>query len=126
MDYRLGYARVSTHAQDPQLQLDALTAARADRISVDHTSGVATRRPELDRLLDNARPGDTVVIWRPDRLGRSMKHLLDLIEDLEQRNIALVSLNEQIDSTSHLLAALAAFERDLRADRPASDPSRAA
>jgi DNA invertase Pin-like site-specific DNA recombinase len=124
MNYRLGYARVSTHAQDPQLQLDALNAAGVDRLYVDHISGVATRRPELDRLLDNARPGDTIVIWRLDRLGRSMKHLLDLIEDLERRNIALVSLNEQIDTTSangrlilRLLAALAAFERDLLAER---------
>ncbi len=124
MNYRLGYARVSTHAQDPQLQLDALTAAGVDRIFVDHISGVATRRPELDRLLDHARPGDTIVVWRLDRLGRSMKHLLALIEDLEHRDIALVSLNEQIDTTSangrlilRLLAALAAFERDLLAER---------
>jgi DNA invertase Pin-like site-specific DNA recombinase len=124
MNYRLGYARVSTHAQDPQLQLDALKVAGVDRLYVDHVSGVATRRPELDRLLDNARPGDTIVIWRLDRLGRSMKHLLDLIEDLELRNIALVSLNEQIDTTSangrlilRLMAALAAFERDLLAER---------
>jgi DNA invertase Pin-like site-specific DNA recombinase len=64
MNYRLGYARVSTHAQDPQLQLDALTAAGVDRIYIDHISGVATRRPDLDRLLDSARPGDAIVIWR--------------------------------------------------------------
>lgn len=121
---RLGYARVSTSAQDPQLQLDALATAAADRTYVDHISGVATRRPELDKLLDHARPGDTIVIWRLDRLGRSMKHLLELIEDLETRGINLVSLNEQIDTTSangrlilRLLASLAAFERDLLSER---------
>ncbi|MGB7963849.1 MAG: recombinase family protein [Propionicimonas sp.] len=121
---RLGYARTSTTAQDPQLQLDALNAAGVDRIYVDQVSGVATRRPELDKLLDNARTGDTIVIWRLDRLGRSMKHLLKLIEDLEHRNIVLVSLNEQIDATSanrrfilRLLASLAAFERDLLSER---------
>jgi DNA invertase Pin-like site-specific DNA recombinase len=121
---RLGYARVSTNAQDPQLQLDALTTAGVDRTYVDHISGVATRRPELDKLLDHARAGDTIVIWRLDRLGRSMKHLLELIEHLENRNIALVSLNEQIDTTSangrlilRLLASLAAFERDLLSER---------
>jgi DNA invertase Pin-like site-specific DNA recombinase len=127
MSLRLGYARVSTSAQDPQLQLDALTAARVDRVYVDHASGVATHRPQLDRLLDHARPGDTIVIWRLDRLGRSMKHLLELIESFEDRDIALVSLNEQIDTTSangrlvlRLLAALAAFERDLLSERTAA------
>lgn len=124
MSYRHGYARVSTTAQDPQLQLDALAAASVDRIYVEQASGVATRRPELDRLLENARAGDTIVIWRLDRLGRSMKHLLELIEDLERHDIALVSLNEQIDTTSangrlilRLLASLAAFERELLAER---------
>jgi DNA invertase Pin-like site-specific DNA recombinase len=124
VSYRHGYARVSTTAQDPQLQLDALAATGVDRIYVEQASGVATRRPELDRLLENARAGDTIVIWRLDRLGRSMKHLLELIEDLERRDIALVSLNEQIDTTSangrlilRLLASLAAFERDLLAER---------
>ncbi|MGB8021819.1 MAG: recombinase family protein [Candidatus Nanopelagicales bacterium] len=124
MGYRLGYARVSTAAQDPQLQLDALAAAGVDEVYVDHASGVATSRPKLDELLRHARAGDTIVIWRLDRLGRSMKHLLELIEQLEQRDIGLVSLNEQIDTTSangrlilRLLASLAAFERDLLAER---------
>jgi len=121
---RLGYARVSTTAQDPQLQLDALAAAGVDRTYLERVSGVAARRPELERLLDHARPGDAIVIWRLDRLGRSMKHLMELIEDLEERGINLVSLNEQIDTTSangrlilRLLASLAAFERDLLAER---------
>lgn len=121
---RLGYARVSTIAQDPQLQLDALNGVGVDRAYVDHVSGVATRRPQLDKLLDHARAGDTIVIWRLDRLGRSMKHLLELIEDLEDRDISLVSLNEQIDTTSangrlmlRMLASLAAFERDLLSER---------
>ena len=124
MSLRLGYARVSTNAQDPQLQLDALAAARVDRTYVDHASGVATHRPELDRLLQHARTGDTIVIWRLDRLGRSMKHLIDLVSQLGERDIGLRSLNEQIDTTTAngrfvftLMAALAAIERELLVER---------
>lgn len=120
----LGYARVSTTDQDPQLQLDALTAADCQRIYTDHASGAATARPELDRLLDTARAGDTIVVWRLDRLGRSMQHLLDLAADLEARGVGLRSLNEQIDTTTangrlifHVMAALAEFERGLLSER---------
>ena len=72
----LGYARVSTNEQDPQLQLDALEQVGVDRIYTDHSSGAATARPQLDDMLRTARRGDTIVIWRLDRLGRSTKHLL--------------------------------------------------
>ncbi len=120
----LGYARVSTTDQDPQLQLDALTAADCQRIYTDHASGAATARPELDRLLDTARADDTIVVWRLDRLGRSMRHLLELAADLEARGIGLCSLNEQIDTTTangrlifHVMAALAEFERGLLSER---------
>lgn len=124
MGYRLAYCRISTAAQNPQLQLDAVHAAGVDEVYVDYASGVATSRPKLDELLRHARPGDTIVVWRLDRLGRSMKHLLELIEKLKARDIALVSLNEQIDTSSAngrlilgIMASLAAFERDLVVER---------
>lgn len=120
----LGYARVSTTDQNPQLQLDALSAAGCDRVYTDHASGSATARPQLDRLLDTVRVGDTIVVWRLDRLGRSMKHLLELTADLEQQQVGLRSLNEQLDTSSangrlvfHVMAALAEFERGLLAER---------
>jgi DNA invertase Pin-like site-specific DNA recombinase len=112
----LGYARVSTTDQNPELQLDALTEAGCDRLFTEHASGAATARPELEHLLDAARSGDTIVVWRLDRLGRSMKHLLDLVAYLEHRRIGLRSLNEQLDTTTanrrlifHVMAALADF-----------------
>lgn len=73
------------HRQDPRLQLDALEKVGVDRIHTDHSSGAATARPQLDDMLRNARRGDTVVVWRLDRLGRSTKHLLELTADLEAR-----------------------------------------
>lgn len=120
----LGYARVSTNEQDPQLQLDALEQVGVDRIYTDHSSGAATARPQLDDMLRNARRGDTIVIWRLDRLGRSTKHLLELTADLDARGVGLRSLNEQIDTTTAngrliftLLAAISEFERQLLSER---------
>lgn len=120
----IGYARVSTLDQDPQLQLDALAAAGCERIFTDHASGAATARPELDRMLDVARDGDVIVVWRLDRLGRNMSHLLALIEQLAHRQIGFRSLTEQLDTTSatgrlifHVMAALAEFERGLLSER---------
>ncbi len=120
----LGYARVSTTDQDPQLQLDALAAVGCDRVYTDHASGAAAARPELDRLLDRARDGDTIVVWRLDRLGRSTRHLIELVAQLEERGIGLRSLNEQIDTTTAngrliftIFAALAEFERGLLSER---------
>ena len=120
----LGYARVSTNEQDPQLQLDALEQVGVDRIYTDHSSGAATARPQLDDMLLTARRGDTIVIWRLDRLGRSTKHLLELTADLDARGIGLRSLNEQIDTTTAngrliftLLAAISEFERQLLSER---------
>lgn len=120
----LGYARVSTTDQNPQLQLDALRHAGCEKIYTDHASGAATARPQLDEMLVNARDGDSIVVWRLDRLGRSMKHLLDLTAECEKRGIGLRSLNEQIDTTTangrlifHVMAALAEFERGLLSER---------
>jgi DNA invertase Pin-like site-specific DNA recombinase len=93
-------------------------------VYVDHASGTATARPQLNALLRNARPGDTIVVWRLDRLGRNMKHLLELVGELEDRGIGLRSLNEQIDTTSangrlmlHMFSALAEFEGGLLVER---------
>lgn len=119
-----GYARVSTTHQDEALQRDALEAAGCDRIYVDHASGATQSRPALDELLGQLRPGDVVVIWRLDRLGRSLRHLLDLVADLQLRGIGLRSLTESIDTSTpggklifHVFAALAEFERDLIRER---------
>jgi DNA invertase Pin-like site-specific DNA recombinase len=122
--YKLGYARVSTLDQDPALQHDALTAAGCDRIFVDKASGKLESRPALDDLLEQARPSDTVVVWRLDRLGRSLRHLLETVSGLEQRGVAFVSLTEQIDTSTpggrlifHVFGALAEFERDVIRER---------
>ncbi len=122
--YKLGYARVSTLDQDPALQLDALTTAGCDRVFVDKASGKLASRPALDELLEQLRPGDTVVVWRLDRLGRSLKHLIETVQGLEQRGVAFVSLTESIDTSTpggrlvfHVFGALAEFERDLIRER---------
>ena len=80
----LGYGRVSTLEQNADLQGDALEAAGCWRVFTDHVSGVKESRPELDWLLEQVRSGDTVVVWRPDRLGRSLRHLIDVVEDLSR------------------------------------------
>lgn len=119
-----GYARVSTTQQDEALQRDALEAVGVDRIYVDHASGAAQSRPALDEMLGQLRPGDVVVIWRLDRLGRSLRHLIDLVADLEGRGVGLRSLTEAIDTSTpggklvfHVFAALAEFERELIRER---------
>ena len=119
-----GYARVSTASQDEALQLDALEQAGCDRVFTDHASGATSSRPALDELLSRVRRGDTLVIWRLDRLGRSLRHLLEVVGELEQRGVALRSLTELIDTSSpagrlifHTFGALAEFERDLIRER---------
>ena len=121
---KFGYARVSTTDQDLAAQVDALQAAGCDEILSEKISGTAAARPELARLLDKLRPGDTVVIYRLDRLGRSIRHLLELVELFQARGVELVSLQEQIDTTTatgrllvHLFATLAEFERSLISER---------
>ena len=122
--YRLGYARVSTLEQDPALQHDALNAAGVERIFTDQASGALTERPQLSALLEQLRPGDTLVVWRLDRLGRSTSHLIQTVTALEERGIGFASLTEAIDTTTPagrllfgVLASLAAFERDLIRER---------
>ena len=115
-----GYARVSTGDQDAALQLDALERAGCVHIFTDTASGARAERPELARLLDQLRAGDTVVVWRLDRLGRSLADLIGSVAQLEERGVGFRSLQESIDTTSsggrlvfHVFAALAEFERDL-------------
>jgi DNA invertase Pin-like site-specific DNA recombinase len=89
MGYLLGYARVSTTDQQPQLQVDALERAGCYRVFTETASGARTDRPTLEQLLDQLRPGDTLVVWKLDRLGRSLRHLVDTIEDTTQRRQVL-------------------------------------
>jgi DNA invertase Pin-like site-specific DNA recombinase len=125
----IGYCRVSTTdgRQKTDLQRDALRTAAVTALYEDHCSGAKTSRPDLDRCLADLQAGDTVVIWRLDRLGRSLPHLLDVVEDLDRRGVHLRSLNDHIDTTTatgrlvfHALASLAQFERELTAERIAA------
>ena len=121
----IGYARVSTAGQNLALQRDALEWAGCDRIYDDTGSGSVRHRPELDACLDYLRAGDTLVVWRLDRLGRSLRHLIETIGDLEQREVGFRSLTEGLDTTTaagrltlHIFAALTAeFERALVLER---------
>jgi len=122
--YKIGYARVSTLQQDEALQLDALQKVAVDRVFTDRASGSLADRPGLTSALECARQGDSLVIWRLDRLGRSLRHLIDVVHDLEQRGVALVSLTEQIDTSTpggrlvfHVFASLAQFEKELIRER---------
>jgi DNA invertase Pin-like site-specific DNA recombinase len=124
MAHLLGYARISTGEQHPDLQIDALKAAGCYRVFVDTASGTVAARPALDQLLDQLRPGDTLVVWKLDRLGRSLRHLVDTIAALADRGVGFRSLQEQVDTTTpggklvfHIFAALAEFERDLIRER---------
>lgn len=122
---KIGYARVSTDDQNLSLQVHALHTAQCDVIFEDiGVSGAKASRPGLSRALRRARPGDVIVVWRLDRLGRSLHHLINLIADLRARGVGFVSLQEQIDTTNptgrfylHMLAALAEFERELIRER---------
>jgi DNA invertase Pin-like site-specific DNA recombinase len=122
---RIGYARVSTLDQNPDLQLQKLQEAGCERVIVEKASGAKVDRPELQRVLtDILREGDTLVIWKLDRLARSLKQLIQTAEDLKGRGIGLVSLTDAIDTSSpggmlvfHMLGAIAEFERALICER---------
>lgn len=120
----IGYARVSTDDQNLDLQRDALEQAGCEKIYTDQRSGASTERLGLAGVLETARRGDTLVVWRLDRLGRSLKQLIHLVEKLDQRGIGLRSLQENIDTTTsggrlvfHLFGALAEFERHVIRER---------
>ena len=120
----IGYARVSTHDQNLDLQRDALKQAGCTKLVEDTASGKQTQRSGLDRARDLLRLGDTLVVWRLDRLGRTLRHLIELIGELEGQGIGFRSLQEAIDTTSpggtlifHIFGALAEFERNLIRER---------
>ena len=120
----IGYARVSTQDQTLHLQMDALEKIGCDKIFTDTISGSATQRLGLDEALEYVREGDTLVVWKLDRLGRSLKHLIETITNLNNRNIGFKSITENIDTTTcggklifHIFGALAEFERDIIRER---------
>ncbi len=100
MGHLFGYARVSTTDQQPQLQVDALERAGCYRVFTETASGARTDRPTLEQVLDQLRPGDTLVVWKLDRLGRSLRHLVDTVTGLADRGIGFRSLQEAIDTTT--------------------------
>ncbi len=120
----IGYARVSTGEQNLDAQLDALTAAGAERIFSEQISGAMRQRPELARVLDHLRKGDVVVVTKYDRLARSLRDLLDIVAVINARGAGFRSLAEDIDTTTpagrlvfHIFASLAEFERDRISER---------
>src|SRR4051794_5010811 len=120
----IGYARVSTLDQTLALQQDALTAAGCEQLYTDTVSGSVTERPGLTQALSHLRAGDTLVVWRLDRLGRSLPHLIETVSALVRQGVGFRSLQEQTDTTTsggklifHVFGALAEFERDLIRER---------
>lgn len=120
----LGYARVSTLDQHLELQEDALTKAGCEKIFRDVASGAVDSRKGLTEAIEFARHGDTLVVWKLDRLGRSLKHLIETVNLLKKRGVGLMSLQEKIDTTTsggklifHVFGALAEFERELIRER---------
>lgn len=120
----IGYARVSTQEQDPALQHDALAQAGCDKVFTEKASGAQRDRPQLIAALEYMREGDTLVVWKLDRLARSLRQLVETVEMLEERRIGFRSLTEAIDTTTpggklifHIFASLAEFERDIILER---------
>jgi DNA invertase Pin-like site-specific DNA recombinase len=120
----VGYARVSTQDQKPELQLDALALAGCEKVFTEKASGAQRERSQLQAAIDYMRAGDTLVVWKLDRLARSMKQLIETVEGLEGRGIGFRSLTEAIDTTTaggklvfHVFGALAEFERSIIRER---------
>lgn len=120
----IGYARVSTAEQNLALQRDALAGVGCETVFQDHASGAKAERPGLADALAYLRRGDALVVWKLDRLGRSMAHLIDTVRELETRGVGFRSLTEGVDTTTpggtlvfHIFGALAQFERDLIRER---------
>ena len=121
---KVGYARVSTKNQNLDLQIDALNKSGCEKIYQDIASGARTERPGLNEMINNIRSDDVLVIWKLDRLGRSLNHLIGLVNGLIEKKIGLQSLNDPIDTTTsqgrlsfNLFSSLAEFERDLIQER---------
>ncbi len=120
----IGYARVSTRDQNPELQVDALETAGCEQIFQENYTGKLRERPELSQCLRTLRKGDILVVWKLDRLARSLKDLVEIVQDLNEREVGFKSLTEAIDTTSsggrlvfHIFGALAEFEHDLIRER---------
>lgn len=120
----IGYARVSTQDQNLDLQIDALTKAGCEKIYEEKASGSKAERPELQDMLKHLRRGDNLVIWKLDRLGRNLKHLIELVAELKKKGVGLISLQEKIDTTTangklvfHIFCSLAEFEREIIRER---------
>ena len=120
----IGYARVSTDDQNLNLQRDALKKVGCEQIYTDQVSGTKAKRPGLEQALSHLRAGDTLVVWRLDRLGRSLRHLIDTVTELQEKGIGFKSLTESIDTTTsggklvfHIFGALAEFEREIIRER---------
>jgi DNA invertase Pin-like site-specific DNA recombinase len=121
---QVGYARVSTVEQNTDLQVEALKAAGCQRIFTETASGAQRDRPELLKAVEFLREGDTLVVWKLDRLARSLKQLIETVEDMGQRQIGFRSLTESVDTTTpggrlifHVFGALAEFERGIIRER---------
>jgi len=121
---KIGYARVSTVDQNANLQRDALKAAGCGKVVIDQVSGASAKRPKLDKMLAGLQVGDVLAVWRLDRLGRSLPHLIEVVRDLDAKGAHFQSLTEGIDTTTaqgrltfHLMGALAEFERSLIVER---------
>lgn len=121
---RIGYIRVSTTDQNPELQREAINRANCELIFEDKMTGTKAKRPGLNRLLKKLQPGDTVVVWKLDRLGRSLINLADLLQTFKQKNIKFLSLTEGINTdtsmgrfTFHIMSALAEMEREIIIER---------
>lgn len=120
----IGYARVSTQDQNSELQVDALEKAGAEQVFQERVTGKLRERPELSQCLRTLRKGDILVVWKLDRLARSLKDLVEIVQDIHDREIGFKSLTESIDTTSsggrlvfHIFGALAEFEHDLIRER---------
>ena len=120
----IGYARVSTEDQNLDLQFDALKEAGCKKIFQDKISGVKEDRDGLLQVLEIVRPGDTLVVWKLDRLGRSLQHLISVVDELKGKDVYFRSLKENLDTSSstgklifHIFGALAEFERDIIRER---------
>ena len=121
---KIGYARVSTSDQNPNAQHDALKAAGCEKVVSERISGASMKRPKFEKLIASMNADDVLTVWRLDRVGRSLPHLLDVVSDLKKRGIGFQSLNETIDTTTangelifHLFASLTQFERALIVER---------
>jgi DNA invertase Pin-like site-specific DNA recombinase len=121
---KIGYARVSTKDQNLNLQLDALKVAGCEQIFSEYITGATKERPELQKLLSQLRPNDVIVIWKLDRLGRSLSDLVQLVNDIQAKGAGLLSLQDNIDTTTptgkltfHIFASIAEFERSIIVER---------